>query len=385
MTNTITTILSGRGKHMKLKRVTVAALAVLGLGLGLGACSQDSSNSGGATPAAPAQAQNDFTLPAEKPAGLKSGAKIALVRQSGIGDYFEQWGNGFTKQVAAAGGQVTTFDARGDNGQQVTLLDQAITAKPDAIVVDHGLADSVNPGIDKAIAAGIPVVVYDVAVSNPKALYISQNDESIAGKILDAMKKDHPAGGNIAYVNVSGIAPLDSRNAVYEKFLADNPSFKQVVKFGKYSQSTAADTASEGAAALKAHPDVNLVFAAYDELAKGALIALNQDNMSSKVTMYGVDTSTADIQLMTEPGSPWVATAATDPANVGAIVGRGGIAAAAKVDLPSKMTIPAALITQQVLKEKGVTNMDGLRAAFPELNTPNVLGAPWIPQIKPGA
>ena len=371
---------------MTLKRVTVAALAVLAMGLS--GCSQDSGGTGpsGTTPApAPAQVQNDFTLPKDKPAGFADGAKIALVRQSGIGDYFEQWGNGFTKQVTAAGGQVTAFDARGDNGQQVTLLDQAIAAKPAAIVVDHGLSDSVNPGIDRAIAAGIPVVVYDVAVTNPKALYISQNDESIATKILDAMKADNPSGGNVAYVNVSGIAPLDSRNAVYEKFLKDNPTFKQVAKFGKYSQSTAADTASEGAAALKAHPDVTLVFAAYDELAKGALIALNQNNMAAKAKVYGVDISTADIQLMTEPGSPWAATAATDPANVGAIVARAAVAAGAKVALPSKMTIPAALITQQVLQQKGVTNMDGLRAAFPELNTPDILGAPWIPQIKPGA
>lgn len=368
---------------MKVKRLTIAALAVLSLGLS--ACSQSSSDSGSSnSSAAPASAQNDFKLPTDKPGGMKDGLTVALVRQSGIGDYFEQWGNGLTKQLEAVGAKVTPYDARGDNGKQVTLLDQAIGTRPDCIVIDHGLADSVNPGIDKAIKAGIPVVVYDVAVSNSKALYISQNDESIATKILDQMKTDNPKGGNLAYVNVSGIAPLDSRDAVYQKFLKDNPTFKQVAKFGKYSESTAADTATEGAATLKAHPDVNLVFAAYDELAKGSLIALQQDQMTAKTKVYGVDISTADIQLMTEAGSPWVATAATDPANVGAIVGRGAIAAAAGIKLPSKMTIPAALITQQMLKEKNVTNMDTLRSAMPELATPQILGASWIPEVKPG-
>jgi simple sugar transport system substrate-binding protein len=28
--------------------------------------------------------------------------------------------------------------------------------------------------------------------------------------------------------------------------------------------------------------------------------------------------------------------------------------------------------------------MDQLRTALPELNTPNIVGAPWIPQIQPG-
>jgi hypothetical protein len=28
--------------------------------------------------------------------------------------------------------------------------------------------------------------------------------------------------------------------------------------------------------------------------------------------------------------------------------------------------------------------MDQLRTALPELNTPNIVAAPWIPQIQPG-
>jgi simple sugar transport system substrate-binding protein len=226
--------------------------------------------------------------------------------------------------------------------------------------------------------------VYDVNISNCKATYISQDDESIATKILDYMKQDNPSGGKIAYVNVSGIAPLDSRDAVYQEFLKANPSFTQVARFGKYSESVAADTAAEGAAALKAAPDTTLAFAAYDELAKGTLIALRQNNIADKVKVYGVDVSTADIQLMTEPGSTWRATAATDPANVGAIVARMAIAAGAGVGTPQKLTIPASLITQDTLRQSGVTNMDQLRTALPELNTPNIVAAPWIPQIQPG-
>lgn len=327
---------------------------------------------------------NDFTMPSEEPADLPDGYTAALVRQSGVGDYFEQWGNGFTSQIEAAGGEVTTYDARGDNGKQVTLFGQAINDAPDVIVVDHGLSDSVNPQIDEAISNGIPVVVYDVAISNCDAFYISQNDVSIANSILNYMKKENPDGGNIAYVNVSGIAPLDTRAGVYEQFLKDNPSFKQVASFGKYSESTASDTASEGAAALAAAPDTTLVFCAYDELCKGSLIALRQNDMKDQVQVYGVDVSTADIQLMTKEGSPWRATAATDPANVGAIVARAAIGAAAGVDMPEKMTVPAALITQDTLREENVKNMAELRAAFPDLSTPEVLGAPWIAEIQPG-
>jgi len=342
------------------------------------------SASGSATGSAgPGGAENSFKLPATKPSAAKDGIKVALVRQSGIGDYFEQWGNGATKQLQAAGAKVTTYDARNNNDKQATDFNDAIASKPDVIIVDHGLKDTIDPKIDQAIKAGIPVVVYDVAIANKQALYLSQDDASIATKILDFMKQDNPGGGKIAYVNVSGIAPLDSRDVVYQQFLKTNPSFTESVHFGKYSESVAADTASEGAAALKSAPDTTLAFAAYDELAKGTLIALRQNSMT-KVKVYGVDVSTADIQLMTEPNSQWRATAATDPANVGAIVARAAIAGADGVDLPSKMTIPAALITQDMLKEKGVADMDGLRKALPDLKTPDFLGASWISEITPG-
>ncbi|MFE3203247.1 sugar ABC transporter substrate-binding protein [Embleya sp. NPDC059237] len=380
---------------MRSKAIRVIGAAAVGMSL-LAACSQSTDDkkaepgaSGAAGGAGNCATQrtvdNARKLPEAKPAGLKGDFKVALVRQSGVGDYFEQWGDGATKQIKAAGGSVTVYDARGNNATQVSQLDQAINAKPDVIIVDHGLADSVNPKIDDAIAKGIPVVVYDVAISNCKATYISQDDASIADKILGYMKQDNPSGGKLAYVNVSGIAPLDSRDKVYQQFLKDNPTFTQKARFGKYTESVAADTATEGTAALSAAPDTTLAFAAYDELAKGTLIALRQNGMTNKVKVYGVDVSTADIQLMTEAGSPWRATAATDPANVGAVVARASIAAAGKVDLPQKMTIPATLITQDTLKANGVTNMDTLRKALPELATPDVLGAPWITPIRPGA
>jgi simple sugar transport system substrate-binding protein len=349
-------------------------------GAGSSAAASSPASSAASSGAAGAAA---FTLPASKPSGAKSALKVALVRQSGVGDYFEQWGSGATAQLKAAGATVQTFDARNNNDKQATDFNTAIASKPDVIIVDHGLKDTIDPKVDAAIAAGIPVVVYDVAISNKKAVYLSQDDASIANKILGYMKQENPDGGKIAYVNVSGIAPLDSRDAVYQQFLKDNTNFTQSVHFGKYSESVAADTASEGAAALKSASGTTLAFAAYDELAKGTLIALRQNNMPD-VKVYGVDISTADIQLMTEANSKWRATAATDPANVGAIVGRAAIAAGDGIDLPSKITIPAALITQDLLKEKKVTDMDGLRKALPDLNTPDFLGASWIPTIKPG-
>jgi simple sugar transport system substrate-binding protein len=155
---------------------SIGTAAVLALAV-LTGCAQEPAGGGGAggggqagpAPGAPCErtVQNDFAPPADKPAGFKDGFTVALVRQSGVGDYFEQWGRGGQAQIEAAGGKVTSFDARGDNARQVTQFNDAIAAKPNVIIVDHGLADSVNPKIDEAIGQGIPVVVPSSSPAGP--------------------------------------------------------------------------------------------------------------------------------------------------------------------------------------------------------------------------
>ena len=75
-------------------------------------------------------------------------------------------------------------------------------------------------------------------------------------------------------------------------------------------------------AALKANPKIAGIFAPYDELAKGTISAIYQNKLQSKIKVYGIDISNADIEIMTKRGSPWTATAGTDPNAIGAGVVR---------------------------------------------------------------
>jgi simple sugar transport system substrate-binding protein len=63
----------------------------------------------------------------EKPAPFDAGpVKIALVQNSGAGDYFEQWTDGVRKQADAAGFAVQIYDAKADPGQQASDMKAAI-------------------------------------------------------------------------------------------------------------------------------------------------------------------------------------------------------------------------------------------------------------------
>ncbi|USQ79134.1 substrate-binding domain-containing protein [Ornithinimicrobium faecis] len=320
---------------------------------------------------------------AEAPAPFDGdGVNIAIVQQSGQGDYFQQYLNGTRQQVEALGGELAVFDAQGDNATQASQLDQAIASSPDGIIVRHGFPDTLCPGVNKAIEAGIPVIIYDVEIQEcaPDAIQTQQSDIEMASLVLDQMVEDVGSDVNVGYVNVAGIAPLDRRDGVWQEYKADN-NWTELFKTGTYTNSSATDTAPMVSNALKANPDVAAIYAPYDELTKGTLSALEQNPDLTDVLVYGADISTADIELMKAEGSPWVATGATDPNAIGATVTRTLALHMAGELEETKVEFPPILITADFLRENDVNNMEDLRAAEPALNISDVSSADWIPTV----
>lgn len=358
------------------KYVALAALAALALS----ACSQggpeSTSTAAETTPAATAGAD----LPEPFAAG---GLKIAIVQQSGQGDYFQQYLNGTTQQADLLNVELDVYDAQGDNATQASQLDQAIASGVDGIVVRHGFADTLCPGVNAAIDKGIPVVIYDVEIQKcaPRAVQTQQSDKFMASLVLDQMAEEVGKDAKVGYVNVLGIAPLDRRHEVWLEYKATN-NWEELFFTGKFSASTASDTAPMVDAALKANPDVQAIYAPYDELTKATLVALNQNPQLTDVLVYGADISTADIELMTAEGSPWRGTGATDPNAIGAAVTRTlFLLMAGQLD-GLNVEFPPVLVTQDFLRENSVKNMDDLRAKMPELNIGDVSSADWLPSVQ---
>ena len=211
----------------------------------------------------------------------------------------------------------------------------------------------------------------------PKAVETAQNDADLATLVLTQMAKDIGDGVPVGYVNPFVIAPLERRDVVWKKFVADH-KWDQRFVVGKFSHAVGADNAQLAAVALKAHPGVKAVFAPYDELTKGTVSAIEQNNMGSNVAAYGIDISNADIELMTKKDSPWKATATTDPSAVGAAVTR-TLALQLAGQLGSKQVVfPGVLVTQSFLLENQIKNMDQLRGKLPALNLANIASAAWI-------
>jgi simple sugar transport system substrate-binding protein len=354
-----------------LAAASAGLLALSGCAQSSGATSSDDAPSATATASAAAPAPFDGDA-----------VKVALVRQSGAGDYFTSWGSGAAAQAKVANIDLTVTDARNDNAKQASDLEQAIASKPAAIIIDHGQTDTLEPLVRQAVDAGIPVVTYDLALSDASGVVqTSQSDESMAQGVLDQMLKDVGDGAQVGYVSATGYAALDRRAVVWNKVVADH-KLQQVFSTGEVTESTATDNIPLVDAALKQNPDVKAIFAPYDEITKGAVQAVIQNNLQGSVKVYGIDISNADIEAITAEDSPWVATSATDPAAVGAAVVRSlALKLAGQLD-EDTVEFPAVTITQEFLKEKKITNVSDLRKVEPKLLLDDQVTADWLPAVS---
>lgn len=347
----------------------IAALALTG-------CAQQNTAAPAAS-AAPVQKAENLPAPFDG-----APVKVALVQQSGAGDFFTAWTAGAKAQAAAVNIDLTVYDARNDNAKQASDLEQAIAAKPDAIIVDHGQTDTIEPRVREAVDAGIPVIVYDLALEDADGVVVtSQSDASMAQGVLDQLVKDNGEGAKVGLVSAEGFAPLDRRKKVWDEVVTKN-GLDQLFFTGKVTESTATDNIPLVDAALKANPGVQAIFAPYDEITKGVVQAVLQNNLQYKIKVYGIDISNADIEVITADGSPWVATSATDPSAVGA-----GVVRALALKLAGQLSedtvqFPAVTITRDFLIEKGITNVAQLREAEPSLLLNDTLVADWLPAVS---
>ncbi|MDK2843094.1 MAG: simple sugar transport system substrate-binding protein [Anaerophaga sp.] len=310
--------------------------------------------------------------------------KVVHVALGNYGDHWVQLVTGAKEMAKKLGIDLTVLDAQMSNNRQVQMLNNAISMKPDAIFIDHGEGAALTPGIKRAMSMGIPVIIFDVITNADVTCDISQDDYMLAYKSLSKLAEDIGGKGNIVVVTLSGIAPLERRMRILPLILERFKQIKVIETIAPpFSSAVISDTLTRMQAVLRAHPEedaIQAIWAPYDQLAIGALKAVQQDGR--KIPIYSVDVSMYDLKLMAEPGSVWKATAACDPSEIGRVAMRVAyLAATGQTEaIPRYAIIPAALITQEVARSLDLKGGEYLtKELVPAWGDS---GLAWTPQLR---
>ncbi len=311
----------------------------------------------------------------------KGGVEIAVVSFLGSGDWLQAFEAGTKRQAEALDVTLTLSQARNDNDTQRNLVEQAINRGVKGIVINNGRPEVLKDVAQKALDAGIKVVAYDVDLDNPTIPQIEQSDKDMARLVLEQAIKDKGDGFTAGAVYVAGFAPLDRRYAVFKEFV-DKHNLTEKAVWGVVNDTVPASVADQTKAVLRANPDISVIFTPWDEFAKGVKLATDELGVSGKVKIYGVDTSTADIQLMIEPDSAWVATAATNAAVVGEVAVRAVSLAIAGQDPGHSVLLQPTLVTRDDLVNNKIETIEDLQQKFPAFSASDAATASWIPAPK---
>ena len=189
-------------------RRTLRALAVVAAAsAALAACSSQ----GGAQNQAPAAGGSG--------GGDTSGANltIQMVTHEQAGDTFWDKIRAGAEDAAKAHGITLQYSNNENGPEQATLVQNAIDSKVSGLAVTLSSADAVIPVVQKAAAAGIPVVAFNQGIDDYKdagAKMYFGSDEQLAGQTVgQKLAADDPSGKTLCIIQAQGSVALETRCA----------------------------------------------------------------------------------------------------------------------------------------------------------------------------
>jgi ribose transport system substrate-binding protein len=176
-----------------------------------------------------------------------------------------------------------------DIDQQVAILEDQITRHVSALAVAPTGAAEILPVLNKARAAGIPVVIVDTDVNWPPKLSYVGGDNVRAGRLAgEYIEKIIGGKGEVAVIRgILGVATHEDRLAGFREAIAKAPGIHCVAVQPANSERALGMSVMENL--LTRYPELRAVFATNDQMALGAVEAIAAHNLSGKVAVVGMD------------------------------------------------------------------------------------------------
>ncbi|GGM92020.1 ABC transporter permease/substrate-binding protein [Streptomyces fuscichromogenes] len=269
--------------------------------------------------------------------------KIGLSLSTLNNPFFVQIRAGAQAEARKQGVDLTVTDAQNDASQQANQLQNFTSSGLGAIIVNPVDSDAASNSVKSADKAGIPVVAVDRGVNNATTATLVASD-NVAGGELAAKTIAEKLGGHGKIVILQGQAGTSAARERAQGFadgLKAYPGIQVVAQQpADFDRTKGLDVMSN---LLQAHPDVQGVIAANDEMALGAIKALGS-KAGSSVPVVGFD-GTPDGLTAVKNGTLY-ASVAQQPSQLGKIAVDNALKAVKDQRIPSAIKVPVKVVTK---------------------------------------
>ncbi|MEV6181556.1 substrate-binding domain-containing protein [Streptomyces sp. NPDC052015] len=270
--------------------------------------------------------------------------KVGLALSTLNNPFFVQIQSGARAEAKKLGVDLTVTDAQNDASQQANQLQNFTSSGYDSIIVNPVDSDAAGPAVRAADKAKIPVIAVDRGVNKATtdALVASDN---VAGGELAAKTVAEKLGGTGKIVILQGQAGTSAareRAEGFAKGLKAYPGIRVLAQQpADFDRTKGLDVMSN---LLQAHPDVQGVIAANDEMALGAIKALGS-KAGKSVHVVGFDGTPDGLNAV--KGGTLYASVAQQPSQLGKIAVDNALKALRGEKVEQMVKVPVKVVTEE--------------------------------------
>ena len=263
-----------------LKITTVASILVLAGGI-LGGCGSTGLSNGSGS---------SDKVTNKAPKNLKIGVSVSTLTNPA----FVNLKNVISNYAKKHGSKVIVDDANNDTSKQNNDVEDLITQRVDALIINPCDSSAISAVVKKANEANIPVVCVDRSADSGKVISTVASD-NVAGGKMAANWLVKTLGENAKVAEIQGIPGASATRERGKGFdsIGDKKLdivTKQTAQFDRAKALTVTENI------LQAHRNIKGIFAQNDEEAVGAARAVKAAN--KKITIIGFDGALACLNLI---------------------------------------------------------------------------------------
>jgi ABC-type sugar transport system substrate-binding protein len=246
---------------------------------------------------------------------------------------------GYMDEAERLGAKVILHDAGGYQyvDKQIAQMEDLIASKVDAICLVAACGPGTVPVVDRAAAAGIPVINVNVMTNNEKVATRVRSDDNVIGETMAKFLADRLKKGNVVMQSaVAGASAFELRAKAFRAWIAQNaPDIKILGE--RHSLNTPDQGLKNMEDFLQTFPQIDAVYNSADFVAIGAAQALKAAGKAGRVMIVTADFQ-PDTERLVREG---VVTQAVVQQPV--TMGRWGVRAA--INILEKRDVPKVLYT----------------------------------------
>jgi D-xylose transport system substrate-binding protein len=214
----------------------------------------------------------------------------------------ERWANWDEPAIKATleelGARYIATDSASSAEKQLTDVESLINQGADALIILAQDNIAIQPAVDAALDAGIPVIAYDRLIEDPGVFYITFNNVEIGRQQARAMLEAVPEGNYVFIKGSSGDPNSDFLRAGSQEVLQEALDSGAITIVGEqYTDNWDPTVAQRNMEQIltAVGNDVDAVVAQNDGTAGGVISALESQGLAGEVAVSGQDADAAGL------------------------------------------------------------------------------------------